>query len=138
VSADAVEIDAENRAWLRGVLREKGWFTISRDGEAADHAAWLIVQHADMDREFQQEILAVLDRLIDRGETSRGNFAYLHDRVAAGLEKPQRFGTQGRCLGPGNWQPRPLEEPHAIDTLRQRVGLAPHADYLRQMNAICR
>lgn len=123
IAHDAVRADAASRAWLAGAVARRGWFTRSRDGEAADQAAWLIVQHADADRTFQRAMLDVLEPLAETGETSPQRFALLYDRWAAGTGKPQRYGLQGRCTGPGEWEPLPLERPQEVDNLRRKAGL---------------
>ena len=138
VSFDAVEVDADNRRWLKARIAERGWFTISRDGEGADRAAWLLVQHADMDREFQRSTLGLLEGLAGKGESSRSGFAYLSDRVAGGTNTPQRFGTQGACAGPGDWRPLPIADEAGVDERRSWAGIAwTMAEYRTEMNKHC-
>ena len=123
ISADAVRIDQENRTWLRSVVDRRGWFTIGRDGEDADAAAWFLVQHADADPKFQSAIIGVLEPLVARGESSGARFANLYDRWAAASGLPLRYGIQGRCLGLGDWRPLAMEAPEAVDLRRQAIGL---------------
>lgn len=122
-SADAVKIDADNRAWLKSVIKQRGWFRVSRDGADADAAAWLIVQHADMDRDFQRTTLELLKPLAVTGESSRRNYALLFDRWAAGTKNLQRYGLQGRCTGPSVWTPDPIAEPERVDQRRREADL---------------
>jgi hypothetical protein len=81
VSYDAVAADAENREWLKAVLARRGWFIISRDGADADSAAWLIVQHGDMDRDFQRSVVKMLEPLAEKGESSPQALTALKMRV---------------------------------------------------------
>src|SRR5262245_47910462 len=46
-------IDRENTARLKQIIDRIGWPTISRVGAQASSAAWLLVQHADAEPEFQ-------------------------------------------------------------------------------------
>lgn len=136
-------IDRANTADLKALLKIHHWFTISEFGEVADNNAWLLVQHADLDPDFQREVLRILEPLVATGETRPSNFAYLFDRVAASwsdLSKqvPQRYGTQGMCKGPGVWEPIPLEDPENLDRRRASVGLGPEAEYIAQFKDICR
>src|SRR5690606_17036250 len=41
--------DKANTEWLKAVVAERGWPTISEVGEEASYKAWLLVQHADQD-----------------------------------------------------------------------------------------
>jgi len=131
------EIDLANTKRVKQFIDEHGWLTISRFGPQADQQAWLLVQHADRDVEFQKRVLALLEPLVAKGETEPSHFAYLYDRVASGEGRPQRYGTQGRCVGPGKWEPDALENPAEVDALRATVGLAPLATYKQDFVDIC-
>jgi hypothetical protein len=134
VSVDACAADADNLAWLKADLKTHGWYRISVYGELADRMAWLMVQHADRDREFQREILAILDDLSAKNESSRKNYAYLYDRVAGAEKRPQRYATQGTCSPGKAWEPLPIEDLEKIDKVRASVGLGPLAEYRKQFN----
>ena len=105
------EIDRANTARLKELIKAHGWFTIPKFGKEADKAAWLLVQHADHDVAFQKEVLAILGDLYPKGETDPHNYAYLFDRVAGHTGDKQRFGTQGKCTGPGKWEPSRSKTP---------------------------
>ena len=122
-------IDAADTAELKELLKVHRWFTISEFGEKADSNAWLLVQHADQDLAFQQEVLAVLSTLYAKGETSPRNYAYLWDRVAVNSGKKQRYGTQGKCVDVGVWEPHEVEDPANLAKLRQEVGLQTMDEY---------
>jgi len=126
------EIDASNTAFLKAdVDRRGGWPGKSAIGAGAAHFAWLLVQHADRDPEFQERALALMEPMVPQGEVEAKDFAYLFDRVAVAAGRPQRYGSQGRCVpGEGRWAPRPMEEPELIDQRRASVGLGPMADYI--------
>lgn len=143
IDADLVgRVDAHNRDVLKQYLSRMDWFRISVWGESMDNRAWLIAQHADRDVEFQKDVLRRLEKLVALKETSGSSFAYLFDRVATNTGKKQRYGTQGRCVGPGNWQPGELEDPARVDELRRESGIADRmgtlAQYQATMNAHCK
>jgi hypothetical protein len=129
-------VDLDNTAWLKAGLARRGWPTISRDGKDADNQAFLLVQHADMDPVWQAQVLAQLTDLAPKGETNVKNYAYLFDRVAMKHGGPQRYGTQGRCVGPGTWRPDE-DEPGDLDARRAKVGLPTEADYIAVFKTIC-
>lgn len=123
VAVDAVAADTHGRAWLRPVVARRGWFTISRDGAEADKAAQLIVQHADEDVAFKGEMIALLEPLVEAGESDRAFFPYMYDRWAAQAGKPLRFGFQGACKGKGVWEPLTIEDPEHLDERRRSYGV---------------
>ena len=134
------EIDRHNTERLKALLSERQWFYISEFGPIIDQQAWLLVQHADLDPQFQREILSRLEPLVARGETHPGNFAYLKDRVACSFSDPskrvpQTYGTQGSIKN-GYWAPFPIDEPEKVDERRAAVGLGPLEDYTRRMNQL--
>ena len=137
------DIDLENTAVLKVYLKIYKWFRISEFGEMTDNQAWVIVQHADFDPDFQKEIVSILAELYKLNETTPTNYAYLFDRVAASGSDPskrtlQRYGTQGLCVGPGKWEPIPTEEPIKLDERRAGVGLPPIAEYIGHLSKYCK
>lgn len=135
-------LDAENTKELKSLLKKYRWFTISEFGTKADGDAWLLVQHADQDPQFQKEVLVILTELYPKNETNRSNYAYLFDRVATAYNDPskrelQRYGTQGRCVSEGKWEPWPIENAAAVDQRRKEMGLGTMADYIAGFKEIC-
>ncbi|MFZ4070667.1 MAG: DUF6624 domain-containing protein [Caulobacterales bacterium] len=119
-------IDCANTRWLYRQIVRHGWFISSVFGREADHAAWLLVQHADAEPRFQREALRLLESL-PAGETRLQNIALLWDRVAVSEGRTQRFATQMRCID-GAMQPvGGVEE--GVDAHRKAAGLPPLADY---------
>ncbi len=136
------QIDSENTSDLKSLLNIYPWFTISEFGTVPDSQAWLIVQHADLDPQFQKEMLEILTQLLPKKETNPKNYAYLFDRVAASWNDPskrtlQRYGTQGQCTAPQLWEPILMEEPEHIDQRRASVGLDTLAEYKLMMKQFC-
>ena len=136
-------MDWQNTQDLKGLIKIHGWFKISEWGKEADRHAWLLVQHADNKPDFQKEVLNLLSKLYKDKETDPANYAYLYDRVASSFKdpsqrKPQRFGTQGSCVGPGKWEPLPIEDATNVDRRRAEVGLAPLQEDISGFKDICR
>ncbi|MEM6857541.1 MAG: DUF6624 domain-containing protein [Pseudomonadota bacterium] len=124
-------VDRENTAWLKARIEENdGWPSISQVGEKAADMAWLLVQHADHDPAFQLKALRLMEPLAAQGDVSKGNYAYLYDRIMLKLTGKQRFGSQITCKD-GERAPHTLEEPDRIDDLRAEMGLDPISDYLK-------
>ena len=137
LAQQACETDSGNTEWLKADIAANGWYRLSIHGEEASSAAWLLAQHADRDRPFQGEVLALMKPLVEAGETSASNYAYLHDRVSVGQDRPQRYGTQGRCVAKGVWAPMDLEDPERVQALRDEVGIGSLAEYTAHMHRWC-
>jgi len=137
LSVEVCEVDQANTAWLKGEVRDHGWFAISAYGAQVDNQAWLLVQHADHDRDFQRQTLKLLESLLASRDTSPKNYAYLYDRVAVADDRPQRYATQGGCTTAGAWRPYPVEDAARVDEVRAAVGLGPFADYAAQLKDSC-
>jgi hypothetical protein len=113
-------IDDANQKALLAMLPPEGWFTISRYGHDGATAAFLIVQHADLD--LQKRFLPTLEKLASQGEVDGGDYALMFDRVAIGEGRPQRYGSQYECKG-GKWTPYPLEDPARVEERRAAMKL---------------
>jgi hypothetical protein len=120
---------ADNAAWLRGVMARIGWFDISKYGPDASQGAWLLVQHADREPAWQQVVLDALAPRVKTGDMQGKYYAYLVDRVAVNAGRPQIYGTQGGCHGPGDWRQKPVADPGRLEARRAEVGLQSSADY---------
>lgn len=136
LAGEGCGVDEDNRSWLRSRVALRGWFKISTSGADADRAAFLLIQHADRDPAFQSEVLSLLKPLALAGETKPSNFALLFDRVAVKQRLPQKYGTQGRCLGTG-WSAFDTEDTASLDERRASVGLPPQAEYVLMMSKRC-
>jgi len=125
-------IDIKNTMNLKELLSfsKTGWVTISEFGIVCDTNAWLLVQHADHDPNFQSKILSILDNLVKSEETSKINYAYLYDRVAVSAGKLQRYGTQTYITN-GILQPDPTEDVENLDKRRISLGLDTMESYIK-------
>ena len=138
------KVDAFNTSELESMLEGRGWFRDDKDGDGAGNLAWLVAQHADQRPDFQERVLTLIEAELGAPGVSKSNYAYLYDRVQVrfmegdeNTTRTQRYGTQGRCTGPGIWEPHTLEEPDRIDELRKEVGLGPIADYKTRFKDVC-
>lgn len=128
------EVDLRNTARMRGIIAEIGWPIRSKVGEAAEHQAWLLVQHADADREFQRECLELMRRQ-PPGEVCAKHLAYLEDRIRTGEGRPQSYGTQLRRGTDGELGPSAIEDPEHVDERRAAVGLGSLSEYVASVRA---
>lgn len=109
---------------IKEIINQYGWPGNSLVGEVGAHAAWLLVQHADMDPVFQEKCLDLLEKAYRNGEASGQNYAFLYDRVMVNKGEKQLFGTQ-IYLNPktNEYQFRPIEDEANLNKRRAEVGL---------------
>jgi uncharacterized protein DUF6624 len=129
------DIDRKTTARMKEIIDKHGWPGKSLVGDDGAHSAWLLVQHADKDREFQKRCLALLERAVKAREASAADLAYLTDRVRVGENKKQVYGTQFRLVD-GKWQPFPIEDEENVDERRKEVGLSTLAEYRKTIEAV--
>ena len=98
-----------------------GWFRESIYGEEAAGAAFLIVQHSNVD--LWRRFVPVLEPLVATGEVDGQRYGLMYDRLAINEDRPQRYGTQMTCKA-GRWviDYDNLEDPQNADARRQAMG----------------
>jgi hypothetical protein len=124
LSAKVAVVDKKNTVALRAAMTEYGWPANDIVGEDGARAAWLLAQHADRDLPLQREVLARMKPLVERGQVSATDYAYLYDRVAVAEHRKQRYGTQF-----DGSEPFPIEDAAHVDERRRAVGLSTLAEY---------
>ncbi|WP_152982716.1 DUF6624 domain-containing protein [Stenotrophomonas humi] len=123
-------VDAANLPKIKKIVANHGSLPGARQvGADGVSAAWLLVQHADRDPAFQQQVLDRIMPLVESGEVSSREIALLTDRVLVNAGAPQRYGSQLAAIN-GKWEPKPMEAPEQVDQRRARLGQMPLADYL--------
>jgi hypothetical protein len=129
------EVDRGHRAEVEAIFAKYGWPKRSIVGGEAAHDYWLLVQHQPLD--LQQRMLPAMEIAAGEREASRSDYAYLYDRVRIGEGKPQRWGTQARCV---NGLPvlSPVEDPAGLEARRRELRMLPVAEYLKGMKEFCR
>jgi len=119
--------DAKNRPDVLRIFNQYGWVTNSLAGNDAAHNFWLLIQHQTP--EIHRRFLPALEQAAKTGNASRGDYAYLYDRVQVGLGKPQLWGTQTRCED-GKAVLAPVDDPAGLDARRKALFMQPIAEYL--------
>ena len=136
IAAKMARIDADNLARMREVVKQLGWPGRSEVGVDGTEAAFLLVQHAQLD--FQKQMLPLVEKAYRAGELHGQDFALLQDRVLMNLGKMQSYGTQANQVS--KWKGHeptlyPIEDEEHVDKRRAEVGLMPLADYIKILKA---
>ncbi len=116
------EVDVKNTERMKEIVEHGGWPTISKVGEEAADAAWILVQHADEDLSFQEKCLELM-KAQPKGEIRKRNIALLEDRVRVSKGMPQLYGTQFYKGPGGEYIRRPIEDEEHVVERRLEVGL---------------
>ncbi len=131
------ETDRRNTARMVEVMDEHGWPGWRLVGSDGAFAAWVIVQHADLDVPVQEQGLALMTAAVAKGDADPSDHAYLVDRVRVATGQPQVYGTQWGADATGKPEPRtPIEDEAQVDVRRASVGLGTVDDYLEELAAI--
>jgi len=128
--------DSMNTVQLRGIVLQYGWPGNSLVGSNGSRAAFLILQHSDMDSTIQEEFLPIITQAAKNGECEWQYVAYLTDRILVFKKgEKQKYGTQLRFNEESQlWEPFPIEDPDNVDERRKEIGLFPMEDYLKMYN----
>ena len=132
LASEIMEVDRRNTARMHQIVDAYGWLGKTLVGEDGANAAWLLVQHADADREFQKRCLELM---IAAGpdEVPPSNLALLVDRVRVGEGRPQVYGTQFWTDENDRFGPCAIEDETLVDERRAGMGLGPLAEYKKTM-----
>lgn len=122
------QITERNIKLLKDIINQIGWPNRKKVGTKAANSAWIIVQHADSDPDFQNECLTLMKKEGD--SVAKSEIAYLTDRVLVAKGKKQLYGTQFRENKKGLflWS---LENPRKLEELRMEMELEPFKEYLK-------
>lgn len=125
------EIDIRNTARMKEIVAEIGWPTASKVGKQIASDAWLLVQHADRDVEFQEQCLTLM-KSESSEEVERRDIAFLEDRIRVNKKRGQLYGTQFRQIN-GKHVPLPIEDEQNIDARRAEMGMGTLAERIEEM-----
>jgi hypothetical protein len=116
-------IHERNNARMREIIEQYGWPGRSLVGEDGCEAAWLIVQHAVLEPDFQRQCLPLLGQAVAAGEAPGWQLAYLTDRVLMYEGKEQIYGTQYLPTEGGKSIVYKIAGAENVDERRRAVGL---------------
>ncbi len=129
--AALLEMDRIHTAQVKIWFLEHGWLTTDLVGEDGAEAFFILVQHADQDRAFQNAALEKLELAV-KTRTAKPEFlAFLTDRLRIAKGLPQVYGTQMRVVN-DKLEPFEIEDVELLDTRRSSLGLESFEVYLEQ------
>lgn len=123
--------DKDNTEFMKYVVDKYGWPRISDVGQEVADGAWLLVQHADHDLEFQKKCLNLMQKLT-KNEVNYQNIAYLTDRILVAEGKDQLYGTQF-YNNRNKLVPRKIKDRTNLNKRRKAMGLSTFEEYEKIM-----
>jgi hypothetical protein len=134
IVAQQDSIDHANASRLQEIIRERSWPRVDQVGTEVARAAFLVVQHATHDVDFQKDYLAFLEGEYKSGRGSGQAVALLSDRTRLAEGRAQLYGTQ-LSVEDGRLVLKPIEDESRVDERRAALGLVPLSQYLEQVRA---
>jgi hypothetical protein len=128
--------DKLNQEEAKNILAKYGYPGYSLVGESGSSKFWAIVQHCDDDVPFQQKVLLLMKKEVDRKNAPGEDYAYLKDRVLTNLGQKQLYGTQGiRSPKTKKWAALPISNPTQVEARRKAMGMISLKQYTKEINA---
>lgn len=118
---------------MKEIVKKFGWPTVSLVGKKASRLAWLLIQHADKDVDFQKHCLELMKKEVQSGEITKSDIAFLTDRILVNRNSPQIYGTQFYRDKAGKLVPKPIRDIGNIDRMRKEMNLQPFSVYLKRI-----
>jgi|688.fasta_scaffold83466_3 hypothetical protein len=116
-------IDSLNTERLLRFIATYGYPDIDMVGLEANKAAWLIIQHSDL--EPQEALVPLLKASCERGQTPLRYYAYVFDRLINNRGSSYvKYGCSYRLESDGILWLR-AQDPSCINYYREQVGLPP-------------
>ncbi len=139
LSSTIREIDRVHAARLKEIIEHIGWPTRDLVGLKATQAAYMVIQHAGHDSEFQNRCLAMMVDLVEQGEIPASYVALLTDRIRVFQGQHQVFGTQMSMATNefGVMIPVPtvpIEDPSNLDDRRKLMGMPSHEEFTQAIS----
>ncbi|MCK7490919.1 MAG: hypothetical protein MZW92_03330 [Comamonadaceae bacterium] len=96
-------------------------------------------RHDALENGLQKKYLAAIKKICEEKELPWERYAAIYDRSLFNDNKPQKYGTHTRYNEKTKSEELyPLEDESKVDEWRRELGLAPLAEYLKQMGIVYR
>ncbi|MFM9944616.1 MAG: DUF6624 domain-containing protein [Bacteroidia bacterium] len=119
-----VYYDSINLIRVKSIIDRYGWLSQNEVGNKGNSTLWLVIQHSDL--KTQEKYFPIMKEAVKNGKATKGELAYLEDRMLMNQGKKQLYGTQYK-LNEKNRQMELwlIEDPLNLNKRRESVGLPP-------------
>jgi len=132
---DGISTDEENRNKLKNIFANYGFPNKKMVGADAMEGIFWIIQHSDLDKEWQKSQLQNVEQAVKQGDMDAQGYAYLYDRIKINDGEKQRYGTQFAMVDPKNGlaELAETEDVQNLDKRRMEIGMMPSDIYKKVM-----
>ena len=123
--------DSLNLEKVAAIINQHGYPGKTLVGEQLSHAAFLVLQHADL--KTQEKYLPLLMDAAEQGELGKSFLPLMIDRIRVKKDQPQLYGTQFFYNEKGEIDFFPIEDEAGLDKRRAEMGLEPFDNYLKRI-----
>lgn len=124
-----LEVDSTNEERVKKIIAVHGYPGPEMVGTQQGNTVWLVLQHAPI--EMQEQYFPLVENAMQAGQLSKGNWAYLVDRMHMNRGEKQIYGSQMRLSQDKmTYELYPLEDPLNVNKRRAEVGLGAIEDYI--------
>lgn len=123
LATEVHQLDMANQAAFDSLYAAHGWPRFSVYGEQAGSAAFLILQHAALEK--QEEFFPLITAMAELGELHKRQYALMLDRILVRRGLPQVYGSQAVPKSTGAYEFAPIENIAELEARRVAVGLPP-------------
>ncbi|MBN2425597.1 MAG: hypothetical protein JXB44_11285 [Calditrichaceae bacterium] len=123
----SLQVLLDNTKRMKEIIKTYGWPTFDLVGKDGSEAAWLLVQHGDL--ELQKMSINLLKSAADINQARKSSYAFLLDRLLIREGKKQLYGTQ-LDLKNGELIPFPIEDEKNVNKRRNEMGMKPLQEYI--------
>lgn len=114
-------IDLINQSELDAITKQCGWPGSAVFFNSRLSAAFVVVQHADLD--YQLRYLPLIEESVRKKEVPMNIFAMLEDRILIRQGKGQKYGTQSFTNDQGVSELLPVDDGEHLNERRLAIGL---------------
>jgi hypothetical protein len=128
---EAIGIDKMNRDRLKEIIAGFGFPTRQLVGKDAMEGIFLMIQHSDLDPQWQKAQLPNIEKAVKQGDMDGQSYAYLYDRIKINGGEKQLYGTQFKFVDAATKRVEmsDTEDIENLDRRRMEMGMMPMKMY---------
>jgi len=135
ITKNMVKTDSLNYFVVAQIIKKYGYPNYDLVGEETSNNFWALIQHQDKHIYFQDSVVVLLKKEVDKNKASKSNYAYLVDRLLVNKNRKQIYGTQMRLNRKKNsYEPEPVKDKKNLNKRRAQIGLVTEEEYIKIMN----
>jgi hypothetical protein len=116
--------DKVNRQKVTAILDKHGWLGPDKVGNTGNTTLFAVIVHADINT--MEKYFPLLKDAVDRNAATKGNLAYLQDKIESAKFYYQTYGTQlDKDERTNKFSFVPIKDKEHVNERRTAVGLPP-------------